>query len=231
MPKCGPFISLAVLVPLLAPTSAVADPIRFTFTYEPLPTPPACSVCQNYPSFSFSFITPSFITTTGMFALPMPVAIGEDTITHAGTNNLGIWVFGNGVGESIADLGWGLEFDTLAFEFSSQTHRGYIDHAGTFSGYFVQGLTSHLRPPQVSLSGTGTVAVSAVPEPGTLILVGTGALVAIGCRRWKHRAYRVRHAVYASSGSLPAVQPSSRVRAGCLGVTTRAAQRNAVARG
>lgn len=77
----------------------------------------------------------------------------------------------------------------------------------------------------------GRLGSPAVAERGTLILVGTGALVAIGCRRWKHRAYRVRHAVYASSGSLPAVRPSSRVRAGCLGVTTRAAQRNAVARG
>jgi hypothetical protein len=71
----------------------------------------------------------------------------------------------------------------------TETHRGYIDHTDTFSGYFVQGLTSHLRPPQVSVSGTGTVAVSAVPEPGTLILVGAGALVAMGRGRRRHRPH------------------------------------------
>jgi hypothetical protein len=187
MAKCATSISLAVLVPLLAPTSAVAEPIRFTFTYEPFPG--GCPTCQNYPGFSFSFVTPSFITTTGMFELPAPIAIGTDTITHAGTNIWRTWVFGNGLGESISDVSWGLGFDTLAFDFSEfSATSGYIEHPGTFS-YDVQGQTRYLTPPQVSVSGTGTLNVSVVPEPGTLILVGTGALVAVERHRRRHRAH------------------------------------------
>jgi hypothetical protein len=187
MAKCGTFVSLAVLGPLLAPPSAVADPIRFTFTYEP--SPGGCPTCQNYPGFSFSFVTPSFITTTGMFELPTPIAIGTDTVTHAGTNIWRTWVFGNGVGESISDVSSGLGFDTLAFDFSEfSATPGYIKQPGTFS-FNVQGQTTYLAPTPVSVSGTGTLKVSVVPEPGTLILVGTGALVAIGRRRRRHRAH------------------------------------------
>jgi hypothetical protein len=89
-----PFTSLAVLAALLTPSSAVADPIQFTFTYEA--SPPACAACLDYPSFSFSFVTPSFVTTPGMFQLAEPVTIGTNPITHAGTNQWGVWIFGNG---------------------------------------------------------------------------------------------------------------------------------------
>ena len=166
------------VIQTLVPISAFADPIRYTFTYEPF----RCPLCLYYPGFSLSFVMPSFIKTTGMFELPKAVSIGADTITHAGTNNSGEWVFGNG-NESISDLGFDLEFDTLAFEYFSPTQTGYIDHTGTFSGYFVQGATSHFTSPQLGVDGRGTVSVSAVPEPGTLLLIGTGALAAMGYRR------------------------------------------------
>ena len=186
MANCGTFASAAVLVALLAPASAAADPIRFTFTYEPSPS--GCPTCYDYPGFSFSFVASSFVTTPGIFELSVPITIGSDTITHAGTNHWGFWIFGNGVGESISAVSAQLRFDTLAFGFDSPTP-GYIDHPGTFTGYDVQGQTSYLTQPVWSVSGTGTVDVSVVPEPGTFALVGTGALVVIGRRR-RRRAYR-----------------------------------------
>jgi PEP-CTERM motif len=192
MANYGAFASMAVLVALLAPASAAADPIRLTFTYEP--SPPGCATCYHYQGFSFSFVTTSFVTTPGVFKLSAPIKIGTDTITHAGTNHWGQWIFGNGVGESITPVTAQLTFDTLAFGFDSPTP-GYIDHPGTFTGYDVQGQTSYLTQPVWSVSGTGTVDVSVVPEPGTFTLVGTGALIVIG--RWRRRrAYRPTRAFH-----------------------------------
>jgi hypothetical protein len=185
MGKCETLFAAVVLAVGVAPSSALADPIQFTFTYEA--SPPACPGCLYYPSFSFSFVTPSFVTTAGMFQLAEPVTIGTNPITHAGTNDWGVWIFGNGVGESISDVGYELTFDTLAFAFGLPTP-GFIDHLGTFAGQ-VQGQTSYLTPPVLPVSGTGTLDLSPVPEPGTLILVGTGALVASRCRRRRQRSH------------------------------------------
>lgn len=166
-------IGVLLLMTVLLPRPATADPapVRYTFTYQPLEA-------RLYAGFSFSFMVPDFITTTGPFQLPSPVRIGADVITHAGTNRSGDWIFGNGIGELISETQTNLEYDTLTFAFTHPSRPGYITGPGTYSGYQVQGLTSAAVRPQLNVFGPGEIQASVVPEPGTLVLLGGAAAVA-----------------------------------------------------
>jgi hypothetical protein len=173
-------------------TDAAADPVQlpvvynFAFQSSGVTDDNGTPVIPH-PSFEFSFRLLDFVTETGLFELPAPIAIGSETITHAGTNIRGDWIFGNGIGDRIIDGGWELGFDTLGFAFSpSSAFDGYITRPLVTSGYFVQGATSFRIVPQLRILGTGTVQVAPVPEPSTLLLLTAGAV--LGARRISKRA-------------------------------------------
>lgn len=176
---------LASFVLALTATSAAADPVPlpvvYTFTFESSgATEDGGFPIIPHPSFEFSFTLPSFVTETGLFELPSAIAIGDEAITHAGANEAGDWIFGNGVGDDIEPDGWGIAFDTLAFAFTPPVRPvGFLTMRTFRAGYFVQGATSFRIEPQLRILGTGTVSVAPVPEPATLLLVAAGAVVAV----------------------------------------------------
>jgi hypothetical protein len=179
----------------LAPAAA-ADPVQLPVVYT-LAFQSSGVTDDNgtpvipHPSFEFSFTLPDFVTETGLFELPAPIAIGSETITHAGTNIRGDWIFGNGIGDRIIDGGWELGFDTLGFAFSpTSAFDGYITRPLVLSGYSVQGATSFRIAPQLRILGTGTVQVAPVPEPSTLLLVVGGAVLGAGRIRKRVRVLR-----------------------------------------
>lgn len=182
--------ALLVICMLVAPAfagPAAASPIRYTFTYTALDLP------NVVPGFSFSFELGDYVTTTGMFALPSAFTIptggapGSNTITHAGTNNTGDWVFGN-ASESISDCCSFLSFlDGAAIRFAGAAPAGYVMAPGVVSFVLAGGATEAI-PGQWTYVGSGSLLVedlAQVPEPASLMMFGLGLCAVAGWR--KHR--------------------------------------------
>lgn len=106
IPKSSGQLSLLVLLVFLVAQPALATPITYQWAYT--------ANTGSAPSFTFAFSVPSPITTTGLFALPETVwfdtgtAAGLQAFTHAGTNQLGWWIFGTAESASISDGGGGI---------------------------------------------------------------------------------------------------------------------------
>ncbi len=84
----------------------------------------------------------------------------------------------------VVEEGWDLSFDTLAFVFTRSGMEGLITRPIGLSGYSVEGATSYLIHRQLRIIRNGSLTVAPVPEPGTLLLVGAGAIL-LG-RRLRH---------------------------------------------
>lgn len=194
MPTHRRLLTAAVLFAVTGAGNVQADPITYTFNVQTyvFRMQPFHGPSVPFDEFSVSFTLPDYVTHTGLFELPSPATVQGTAITHAGTNAQGQWVFGNGVGDHITDSEWQLDFDTLEFQLIRppwDPQAGYITMPTRVTGYFVQGLTTYVYPPDHGLWATAQLEITddaaPVPEPGTLLLLGAGALGLLSRRRDK----------------------------------------------
>jgi hypothetical protein len=72
---CGALGWMWLIAPAV-PGVAEATPIKYAFSYTADPDANPGPSDGTVPSFSFSFVLPDYVTTTGTFALPAPITVG-----------------------------------------------------------------------------------------------------------------------------------------------------------
>jgi len=195
-----PWIGAVLLLLLAAP--AAAGPITLTVDY--VAGPSTVVGVASAPDFAFTLAFPDYVTTSGMFDLADPVtfATGVDpawqSVTQAGTNRLGWWIFGAPGAADMSDRQAGCEYQIGAcFAFVPDGAGGYLVAPGTVSGAsWGQTRWSWDTSTVARLDGRITLTVSeapvlrrslalvAVPDSGsTGLLLGLGAGLMVGLRK------------------------------------------------
>ena len=178
--------------PLLGDLPASPLSVTYDFYFSQLREGPS-NTPVSFPDFSLQLTYPSYVTTTGVrnTPVPLPTSFGYD-VNFVYTNVLGWWAFSPDAGASIDD-DTGFGFDDASFLFSPvPTRVGYFTAPGTYFGKVVGNAPYTPGGPAYSIQGLATLVITEtlapVPEPTSLLLVGSGVIVLFGRYRRRRRA-------------------------------------------
>jgi hypothetical protein len=165
----------SLFVALFSTPSALADQTTFSISFTP--TQP------NFGPFSFSYTLDGFGTPSTVFTLPSPITINSETITVGCENNLGQFAFADSAAGIICDpTSVTAIAGHTAFIMFGESPAAFIDTAPETLAYpNVIGQTS--GSVFANIFGTGSVSVSTVSEPSSLVLLGTALALGILTRR------------------------------------------------
>ena len=155
---------------------AHADPYRYTFTVT--------DISNGAGDFTLNIETDGLLTSTGMNALPKPLATPLGfSVTSFGENASGWYAFSGNRG-NIYDTG--LIYSDAFFDFIPDFASNGYNVAGSYSGS-ISGNDPNEFSAHANLTITDlTASASVTPEPSSLCLIGTGLMAgAMLTRRYR----------------------------------------------
>ena len=180
--------------PILSDVPASGASVRYDFHFTQLRANANTGSNANlsFPNFSLRLTLPSYVAKTGSWktATRLSTPLGYN-VGYVYTARMGWWGFSPDAGASIGDTYY--TFDGASFLFTpSAIPTPYVTEPGAYQGSVVGNAPYTEGGPAYAIGGVGTLVVTEnpapVPEPTSILLVGSGATLLIARYRRKRRS-------------------------------------------